>query len=151
MKQVYKIQVLNRWKSQLIKSFHLTGEALGAIGNVESLPVLEEHCNDPVVEVAETCQLAKERIQWVLDEKRKAEIENAYKENPYCSVDPTPSIAVKDIEQLKAILLNEELPLFERYRAMFALRNKGDETSVLALAEGMLNTFNEFSTFLLMM
>ena len=109
---------------------------MGAIGNAESLPVLEDHCNDVVVEVAETCQLAKERIQWILDEQKKKEIENAYKENPYCSVDPTPSVSVKDTEELKSILLHEELPLFERYRAMFALRNKGDEKSVLALAEG---------------
>lgn len=72
-----------------------------------------------------------------MDEKKKAEIENAYKENPYCSVDPTPSVPMKDTEELKKILLNEELSLFERYRAMFALRNKGDEKSVIALAEGI--------------
>ena len=29
------------------------------------------------------------------------------------------------------------MTLFKRYRAMFALRNKGDEASILALAEGL--------------
>merc|ERR1719427_2633422 len=30
------------------------------------------------------------------------------------------------------------MPLFDRYRAMFSLRNRGDEASILALAEGLL-------------
>jgi len=37
---------------------------------------------------------------------------------------------------LRETLLDESVSLFERYRAMFALRNKGDKDSVLALAEG---------------
>lgn len=115
------------------------GEALGAIGSIESLPVLQEYCQDPVTEVAETCQLALQRINWLLDEKKKSEIDEAYKQNPYCSVDPTPSTNTKDTDQLREMLLDEKLPLFERYRAMFALRNKGDEKSVLALAEGIEN------------
>lgn len=112
------------------------GEALGAIGDPQSLPVLQEHCQDKMIEVAETCQLAVQRINWLQDEKKKSEIDSAYKQNPYCSVDPTPSMSIKETEALKTMLLDESLPLFERYRAMFALRNKGDEPSVKALAEG---------------
>jgi deoxyhypusine monooxygenase len=114
-----------------------SGEALGAIGSAESLPVLQEHCEDKITEVAETCQLAVQRINWLLDEKKKSEIDSAYQQNPYCSVDPTPSTSVKETGELKTILLDETLPLFERYRAMFALRNKGDVESVKALAEGI--------------
>lgn len=113
------------------------GEALGAIGSADSLLVLEEHCQDKITEVAETCQLAVQRINWLLDEQKKSEIDSAYKQNPYCSVDPTPSMSIKETQELKTILLDENLPLFERYRAMFALRNKGDDQSVKALAEGM--------------
>lgn len=120
----------------------VTGEALGAIGSAESLPVLQEHCHDKVIEVAETCQLAVQRINWVLDEKKKSEIDSAYKQNPYCSVDPTPSISIKETGELKSILLDENLSLFERYRAMFALRNKGDDISVKALAEGKILILN---------
>lgn len=101
------------------------------------MQVLEEHCQDKITEVAETCQLAVQRINWLLDEQKKSEIDSAYKQNPYCSVDPTPSMSIKETQELKTILLDENLPLFERYRAMFALRNKGDDQSVKALAEGM--------------
>ena len=114
------------------------GEALGAIGSPESISVLEAFCKDPIPEVAETCQLALLRINWLLDEKKKSEIDSAYKENPYSSVDPTPSISLKDTGALRTMLLDETVPLFERYRAMFALRNKGDDESVKALAEGIL-------------
>ena len=80
--------------------------------------------------------MAVQRIKWVLDEQKKAIIDASYKENPYCSVDPTPAIKEKDTAELRKILLDESLPLFDRYRAMFALRNKGDDTSVQALADG---------------
>jgi len=116
---------------------HEAGEALGAIGSAESLEILEKYSTSPTIEVAETCQLAVQRIKWVLDEQKKAIIDASYKENPYCSVDPTPAIKEKDTAELRKILLDESLPLFDRYRAMFALRNKGDDTSVQALADGL--------------
>ena len=52
------------------------------------------------------------------------------------SVDPAPPSESKDTDQLKKELLDEDAGLFQRYRAMFSLRNRGDEKSVLALAEG---------------
>ena len=52
------------------------------------------------------------------------------------SVDPTPAAQLSSTEKLKEQLLDETLSLFDRYRAMFTLRNKGDTDSVLALAEG---------------
>ena len=116
---------------------HEAGEALGAIGKPESLPVLKELSNDARPEVAETCQLAAERIEWLLDENKKNHVTEALRKNPYCSVDPTPDIIESSTEKLRDILLNESLSLFERYRAMFALRNKGDDASVAALAEGL--------------
>ena len=59
--------------------------------------------------------------------------------NPYFSTDPAPPDTVdkSDITSLKTTLLDQKLPLFERYRAMFSLRNLGTTESVLALAEGM--------------
>lgn len=38
---------------------------------------------------------------------------------------------------LKSKLLDTSLSLFERYRAMFTLRNIGTEDAVLALADGL--------------
>lgn len=56
--------------------------------------------------------------------------------NPYFSVDPAPPAVRKNVSELRSILLDESLPLFERYRAMFALRNLGSEEAVLALGDG---------------
>lgn len=47
---------------------HEAGEALGAIGDPAALSVLEDYCSDPIQEVAETCQLALQRLRWTLDD-----------------------------------------------------------------------------------
>ena len=43
---------------------HEAGEALGAIGDVRAIPILEQYQYDSVPEVAETCQLALQRIRY---------------------------------------------------------------------------------------
>lgn len=130
----YLIRVLKDKKQEAMVR-HEAGEALGAIGSPEVLNVLREYSSDPQIEVAETCQLALQRIQW-LNEKSSQESKNL-STNPYKSIDPAPPSQTEDTETLKNILLDESRPLFERYRAMFSLRNKGDEDSVLALADGL--------------
>ncbi|XP_002742110.1 deoxyhypusine hydroxylase-like [Saccoglossus kowalevskii] len=110
---------------------HEAAEALGAIGSNAVLNILEKYRFDPVIEIAETCQLALARINWLNSNK------HIQVENPYKSVDPAPASDDDNVESLKSTLLDESLPLFDRYRAMFALRNKTSEESVLALAEGM--------------
>lgn len=54
------------------------------------------------------------------------------------TIDPAPSAAPSDIPSLRADLLNTSLPLFQRYRAMFALRDfgAGSKEAVEALADG---------------
>lgn len=47
-----------------------------------------------------------------------------------------PASASLSVPELEAQLLDTKLSLFERYRAMFALRNLGDREAVLALAKG---------------
>ncbi|CAO2641280.1 Deoxyhypusine hydroxylase [Lemmus lemmus] len=111
---------------------HEAGEALGAIGNPEVLDLLRQYSTDPVVEVAETCQLAVGRLEWL--QQHPGEAGSA---GPYLSVDPTPPAAEQDVGRLREALLDEARPLFERYRAMFALRNVGGEEAALALAEGL--------------
>ncbi|XP_029408200.2 deoxyhypusine hydroxylase [Bactrocera dorsalis] len=111
---------------------HEAGEALGAIGAPEVIPILEQYKEDPVVEVAETCSIALDRVRWLqsgqtVDDK-----------NPYASVDPSPPISGNtNVEDLKAIYLDPNQSLFERYRAMFSLRNLGTTESVLAIAKGL--------------
>lgn len=110
---------------------HEAGEALGAIGDPEVLDVLRRYSEDPVVEVAETCQLAVRRLEWLQEHGEEPG------SSPYRSVDPAPPAEETDVATLRAVLLDESLPLFDRYRAMFALRNLGGRDAVLALADGL--------------
>ena len=41
----------------------------------------------------------------------------------YYSVDPAPPAEKSDLKELEHMLLDTASPLFDRYRAMFALRN----------------------------
>uniref|UniRef100_A0A8C3PZ70 Deoxyhypusine hydroxylase n=1 Tax=Chrysolophus pictus TaxID=9089 RepID=A0A8C3PZ70_CHRPC len=110
---------------------HEAGEALGAIGDPEVLDILRHYSEDPVVEVAETCQLAVKRLEWLQEHGEEPS------SSPYHSVDPAPPAEETDVATLHAVLLDESRPLFDRYRAMFALRNLGGRDAVLALADGL--------------
>ena len=46
---------------------HECGEALGAIADPSTLPAVEAHCSDVTPEVAETCQIAAQRVRWVIE------------------------------------------------------------------------------------
>ncbi|KAK3602390.1 hypothetical protein CHS0354_026278 [Potamilus streckersoni] len=113
---------------------HEAGEALGAIGSNSVMDVLEKYSKDPVPEVAETCELAINRIKWLQNQDESKE---ELSQNPYMSVDPAPPSKVKDVGKLQRDLLDEFLPMFQRYRALFSLRNIGSREAVLALAEGL--------------
>lgn len=110
---------------------HEAGEALGAIGNESSLPLLEKYSESECAVVRETCQIAAERI-------RRSKEEAILPGKIYDSVDPTPAgnVALSPLE-LGEILMNSSLPLYDRYKAMFALRDKGGEESVLQLVRGL--------------
>ncbi|KAF9114161.1 hypothetical protein BGX27_011517 [Mortierella sp. AM989] len=111
---------------------HEAAEALGAIGSLESIPILEEYLKDESSVVSQTCELAIEKIKY--DYRKEKEV---LPESSYSSIDPAPPTADEDsTEHLREIYLNQKLPLFERYRAMFALRNQCTTESVLALADG---------------
>ncbi|CAG9827000.1 unnamed protein product [Diabrotica balteata] len=112
---------------------HEAGEALGAIGSIESIKILEKHKNDPVIEVAETCQLALDRIKWLQSQKQDEKLSA----NPYNSVDPAPPCQDTDVPALKKVLLDENASLFERYRAMFSLRNLQTTESIDALGTAL--------------
>lgn len=115
---------------------HEAGEALGAIGDEVALTVLRDHLKDPVIEVAETCELAVERINWLRSQARDGGLSH----NPYNSVDPAPPVADAaslSTEELKNILVDEDSALFRRYRSMFELRNRGGSEAVAALCAGL--------------
>lgn len=84
-----------------------------------------------LLQVAQTCQLALQRIQFF------SSTSNSGYDNKsvYLSVDPAPAFSPgPSVQQLERLLLNEDCPIFDRYRAMFSLRNIGGEAAVHALA-----------------
>lgn len=94
------------------------------------------------VQVAETCQLAVRRLEWLLSGGGSQLEDGSLDPNPYNSVDPAPPAPRKGVPELRSLLLDESLPLFERYRAMFALRNLGTEEAVVALGDGRMHHYS---------
>ncbi|KAI6376164.1 deoxyhypusine hydroxylase [Pyricularia grisea] len=124
---------------------HEAAEALGALGNASSLEVLRRFRDRPGEEVVvtETCEIAIDRIEWENSEERKQE---KLKQSDFVSVDPAPPMPEQDrsVEELGKTLMDTSLPLFLRYRAMFALRDLASPPdlptavpAILALARGL--------------
>lgn len=105
---------------------HEAAEALGALGDRNSLDLLKARRDDETEEVVvrETCEIAVERVQWEHSTQRAAE---KLKRSDFASVDPAPPMPLQQqqssIASLEATLLDTKIPLFQRYRAMFALRD----------------------------
>lgn len=116
---------------------HEAAEGLGALGDVGSLPLLEQYfANDPSIEIRQTCELAIGRIKWEQSENSKTEDVGT---SVYDSIDPAPPLPTDvnaKISNLQQVLNDQDRPLFERYRAMFRLRELGTDDACLALASG---------------
>lgn len=108
---------------------HEAGEALGAIGHTTLVDYLQRYTDESVVEVAETCQIAVDRIKWYQGE----EVKGFRDTNPFFSVDPAPPFTEGSVNQWRETLNNTSASLFDRYRAMFSLRNCGSNEAVNAL------------------
>lgn len=111
---------------------HEAGEALAAIGSASSASVLQEFTTDPRPEVADTCKLGVDRIQWLHSADRGEKSGSVL----YASVDPAPPSCEKDTAVLCSVLCDKEASLFTRYRALFALRDVGGEEAVKAIVKG---------------
>lgn len=113
---------------------HEAAEAMGAIGDDSSLDVLRRFCEDEAMEVAQTCQLA---IRTITESKENSEA-GVVVSHGYTSVDPARGRAHgRSTSELGHRLMDASLSMFERYEAMFALRNRGGKEAVLALAQGL--------------
>jgi deoxyhypusine monooxygenase len=99
---------------------HEAAEALGAIGTEDCLHPLRTHEDDPCLEVAQTCQLALQRIAHYQTQAASSAAAVAGQEgmegaSPYLSVDPAPAAhAAIPVEELKECLLDEQEKIFER-------------------------------------
>ncbi|KAF5372282.1 hypothetical protein D9757_009630 [Collybiopsis confluens] len=131
---------------------HEAAEAMGAISASKSISVLREFLADPDRSVRETCEIAIAKIEWDKTEEGAKTAETLKEEDRiplYTSIDPAPATSgllagapkpgdtsQADVDLLRDQLLDTKRPLFERYRAMFALRNIGSPVAVDALAAG---------------
>ncbi|KAK0391226.1 hypothetical protein NLU13_0727 [Sarocladium strictum] len=103
---------------------HEAAEALAAIGSKDDLELLK-HFRDregEEVVVKETCEIAVDRIEWENSKDRQTE---KLRSSDFASVDPAPPMPESQatVEELGKALMDESLPLFKRYRAMFGLRD----------------------------
>lgn len=121
---------------------HESAEALGAIGCAKYLPLLEQFATHEAPEISETCQIAVDMIKYKL---KVAEELKALPEPPtatgssslYASIDPAPPVAeVKSLAEYRTAYLDTAASLFDRYRAMFSLRDLNSDESVGVLIEG---------------
>ncbi|XP_055371952.1 deoxyhypusine hydroxylase [Condylostylus longicornis] len=112
---------------------HEAGEALGAIGTDEVIPILTKYLEDECTEVRETCEIALDRVKYL----KSIPSDSLKDNNPYKSVDPSPPAQTQNIAELKKLYISKNESLFNRYRAMFSLRNLNTEESALAIAEGL--------------
>lgn len=114
---------------------HEAAEALGALGDKESLEILHKYLKDPLEVIRQTCELAIDRIEWENSELSKKE---NLEQSAFTSIDPAPPLPseISQVSKLKEILNDQKEPLFKRYRAMFRLRDIATEEAVLALASG---------------
>jgi len=126
---------------------HEAGEALGAIGKhgEEILDLLVHYSKHHVRELSETCHLALDRLKWY-DGKKSTEGTESI--SPYNAVDPTPSYPDSmPIEELRSIYLNETATLFDRYRALFTLRNIGTPKAISVICEGFFGSASDSALF----
>jgi len=118
---------------------HEAGEALGAIGCKSAIDVLTKYISHKEAAISETCQLAIERINDVGKDGNQnkptggfGSIDPAVFEEALASNGDTSEA----IDPLQERLINEKLPLYERYVAMFKLRNINSKLSTQALCKG---------------
>ncbi|KAG2155986.1 ARM repeat-containing protein [Suillus bovinus] len=131
---------------------HEAAEAIGAISSPDFKAVLMKYLTDPNRSVRETCEIALAKIEWDNSEEGRQHLTSKHSSDQtpaYTSIDPAPpsskllsgqpkpdDLSESTIVSLRTTLLDTSVPLFQRYRAMFALRNIGTPAAVDALAAG---------------
>jgi len=127
---------------------HEAAEALAAIGATNSRDVLKEtmeKTQSALPEVYETCLLALNVMDWrdrggENNPEEEAPVGCACMLKKYSSLDPAPAHpahANKSVADLGDILCDSQQSMFDRYRAMFSLRNRGGEEAVLQLCRAL--------------
>lgn len=128
---------------------HEAGEALGAIGNEKSIRVLQEFLYNENKVISETCMLSLERISRIINKNHPDHnaivIQNqlhSFNKNenissiPFISIDPAPrETELVTLDQLFNRLVDATASLYDRYKAMFALRDMNTSESAIAISK----------------
>lgn len=118
---------------------HEAIEALGAIGDDSALPFLERYAAESIcAPLKESAVLAICRIR-LRSSEGDASVAPP-RDCPYVSVDPSPAFNdTKSVKELEFILCDESgsTSLWDRYRAMFSLRNIGSKEAALTLGRAL--------------
>uniref|UniRef100_M4CGJ3 deoxyhypusine monooxygenase n=1 Tax=Brassica campestris TaxID=3711 RepID=M4CGJ3_BRACM len=120
---------------------HEAAFALGQMQDAEAVPALESVLTDmslhPIaaealgaIGLAGNADILKRSL--VFDPAQET------KRSPFMSVDPAaPAAAFSSVHQLRQILMDETKGMYERYAALFALRNHGGEDAVSAIVDSL--------------
>ncbi|KIO33854.1 hypothetical protein M407DRAFT_229759 [Tulasnella calospora MUT 4182] len=109
-------------------------DALGAIFQADSSPILRKYLDDPERAVRETCEVAIAKIEWNTTPEGQAE--RVRREVEKAEAEANGTIRSTPVADLRSQLLDTSIPLFQRYRAMSALGNIGTHEAIDALADG---------------
>ncbi|CEF66158.1 Deoxyhypusine hydroxylase [Strongyloides ratti] len=113
---------------------HEAAEALGAMGDPTVINELKPFLEDSNREVRETVELAIERLKF-FEDKPKGFIDG--NDKFYNTVDPAPPMENNNVDELEKILTDPNEKLFNRYRALFALRNLSTDESIMAISRAL--------------
>lgn len=123
---------------------HEAAEALGAIGQLKSLETLEKFVQDPCAPVRETCAVAIDNICKHHHGPDRVKQGNKGENNTtavieFGSVDPAPGIYTNwSLEQLGQTLLDHRLSIYDRYKALFSLRNLATDDACQIICKGLI-------------
>ena len=102
--------------------------------------MLEKFSDNRESVIYETCDLARELIRWNEETERGRTEGLDLAALVYPTNDPAPPFPVhtepekyRDVEKMTALMLDGSKSLFERYRAMFTLREINTEEAVVGL------------------
>lgn len=118
-------------ESQDVVVRHEAGEALGNFRDKNLIHILEKYVGSPYKPLSETCYVAMKKLQDSGDEP-----------SPFGSFDP--AYPIDSFEEASRIFINRNADLYDRYKAMFTLRNSNTTKAVEILSNG----FNDKSSLL---
>jgi deoxyhypusine monooxygenase len=120
---------------------HEAAEALGNISSENNLTLLEKFLDYDEEIIKETCEISVENINWI-KATNDGETEGLNKlKLIYHTNDPAPPFNFKtnplysDIQSIRKIMHDEKDTLYNRYRALFTLREFNNDEAVSILCE----------------